>query len=108
MKNATCYTATAHWSSEALDAHPNKMFNGYEPLGTFDSEDAARAAITQAFDRPEITIGMVFYQRNLSRNQREIIWRKTVDRPSHRDTPLEALIRSATVKADGTDRFDNE
>jgi hypothetical protein len=101
------YTATAVWTSDALAAHPNEYFNGYEKiLGRFESEDEARAALAPHLERPEISHGFVFYLRDARRNQVEQLWRKTVDKPGHVDTPLQSLIRAATVNVDGTDYLD--
>lgn len=106
-RNDWYYAATISWTQAALDAHPNKHFNGYEMLGSFESEAAARQAIAQAFDRPEISHGFVFYQRDIRSNQVETRWRKSVDRPDYVATPLQAMIRDALTNPDGTDRMDD-
>jgi hypothetical protein len=101
------YTATASWTSEALTAHPNQYFNGYELLpDQFSSEVAARAALAPHLERPEISHGFIICQRDAGRGQIEMVWRKTVNKPDHIDTPIQVMIRTATVNADGTDYLD--
>lgn len=101
------YTATAAWTQDALDRQPNKMFNGYEAIpGRFSSEDEARTALAPHLLRPEIGSGRIFCLRDLRRGEVETRWRKSVDKPGHTDTKLQAMVREATTLPDGTDYLD--